>query len=115
MNEERDKFLTEAMGKCWHEWYWDSKERINKCQKCNIVYWDWAKSFGRPNYEFSTWKDFGILWEWASKQYWWKKFVSWDYEKRWDADRREKDNWWYLDLINPDFFANALYEFMKGK
>ena len=33
---ERDKFLTEAMGECWHDWMEDLDEYTDyTCTKCN--------------------------------------------------------------------------------
>ena len=47
-NKERDKFLTESMGECWHEF----------------------------SNNFSTWEGFGKLWEWAVKQEWFSDFLK---------------------------------------
>jgi hypothetical protein len=94
MNEERDKFLCERMGMIWHE-----EGRYYANPQTGIPYVP----------DFSTWPGFGLLWEWAIKQHdWWTLF---------------KENFFFVypvtrgieDLINPDRFANALFEFLKKR
>ena len=65
MNEERDKFLTEAMGACWHR-YNEEKPLLTyslvayMCEKCG--------AFILGNSNFSDDEDFPKLWEWAKRQ-----------------------------------------------
>ena len=89
----RDKFLTEAMELCWHDLVKVGKYQM-ACFKCGK-----AKQFAL-NPDFSTWQDFGQLWGWAIKQDW---FVIFQYY------------YGYVPkgLINPDKFADALYEYLK--
>jgi hypothetical protein len=88
MYEKRDKFLTLAIGECWHE-----------------------------TTSFSTWDRFGKLLEWFSNKC--KsddKFFS-------DFEEQNYHNSWiectgpyvYMFDLNPDKFANAVYEYLKGK
>ena len=63
MNTERDKFLTEAMELCWHEWDWQrngsgmpSIHAPMICKKCKA--YSTVKDACR---DFSTWTSFGIL------------------------------------------------------
>jgi hypothetical protein len=65
MNQERDRFLVEKMGECWHEW--DPEKGINTysleayvCERC--------KGFILGNRDFSTEEDFRILMQWARTQ-----------------------------------------------
>jgi len=65
MNEERDRFLTEAMGTCWHDF--DPEAHINTysleayvCKKC--------KGFILGNNDFSVEEDFSRLLSWAQGQ-----------------------------------------------
>jgi hypothetical protein len=65
MNEERDRFLTEAMGTCWHDF--DPDAHINTysleayvCKKC--------KGFILGNNDFSVEEDFLRLLNWAQGQ-----------------------------------------------
>jgi len=65
MNEVRDRFLTEFMGTCWHDY--DPDKPINTysleayiCNKC--------KGFILGNNDFSTDEDFTKLWKWATAQ-----------------------------------------------
>lgn len=105
MHTERDRFLTEALGLCWHEFPTPINNFAPPCSKCN----------GSPlklNILFSSWHGFGILWEWASKKEWWQKFGDFIYSKYYNGD---------LDIticmleyfINPDKFADVIYEFLN--
>ena len=52
---ERDKFLTEAVGECWHEWsdIGDTPPRFCKvCEKFEPHTYSW---------DFSSWDGFGKL------------------------------------------------------
>ncbi|HVN22412.1 MAG TPA: hypothetical protein VMT71_00470 [Syntrophorhabdales bacterium] len=65
MNEQRDKYLTEAMGACWHQ-YNEEKPLMTYsliayvCEKC--------KAFILGNNDFSNDEDFPKLWNWAKRQ-----------------------------------------------
>jgi len=94
--KDRDKFLTEwQMG-----WEWSEEDG-----------W-WCVPNDYPSHDipnFSTWSGFGKLWEWAKGQSFWGEFK---YYLRNDTNIK----WISMeDCINPDNFANALYEFLKGK
>lgn len=119
MNTERNKFLTEAMGECWHEWY-VSREFLDEfghgttqnCSKC----WK-RKSIRTENVKFSTWEGFGKLWEWSQKQEWWKEFCFSPKGDGYHCYQVPKG----LDkfaigcaYIHPDRFADAVYHFLKG-
>ena len=129
MNLERDKFLTEQMDECWHCYEsvhntdgWDEKssdETLDfKCTKCGdyqeaVHYKDhsgWAVK--RENYydfeswcfnNFSTWEGFGKLWEWSQKQEWWVGFMI----------DNSKIHPMKSGIINPDRFADAVYNYLK--
>lgn len=62
MKDEDAKYLTERMGECWHEIFW------GVCPKCGLC---------RSNRTFTTWADFGAVWEWAKEQDWWPLFIQW--------------------------------------
>lgn len=51
-----------------------------------------------------TWDDFGVAWEWAIKQEWFDVFCGSKPHKAWTYP---------IGLINPDRFADAVYEFLK--
>ncbi len=92
---ERDKFLTEAMGECWLEksFFIEGEENCPKCLK------------GHENINFFTWEGFGNLWEWAQKQKWWEQYCFLH-------DPLTTCGCWEL-LVQPDRFANSVYEFLK--
>ena len=98
MSIERDKFLTEVMGECWHE-----MSKFGNCAKCKV-----------HNYyqnDFSTWKGFGKLWEWATTQAWWELFTEFcEYNRQF----HQKSSHQVLPgIINPNRFADAVYKYLK--
>lgn len=104
--KDRDKFLTEAMGECWHSWSYSDR----RCLKCNLSYTIIHVGFHiAPKdggyIDFSTWEGFGKLWAWAIGQKWWDNF-------RWDI-AKSPPHWIPQKIINPDNFANAIYGFLK--
>ena len=106
---ERDNFLTEAMGECWHE-------KTNTVAGNNVIGFmlctcgDWYGEFdcGKKSIDFSTWQGFGKLWEWSQKREWWGQFVE-------DTTGIGSSSLVDVDCIDPDRFADALYEFLKGR
>ena len=73
MNEERDRFLTETMGMCWHDF--DPDDYINTysleayiCKKC--------KGFILGNNDFSVEEDFSRLLDWAKGQERFKELLT---------------------------------------
>ena len=122
MNIERDKFLTETMGECWHEWAEDCHDACSAytrwtCTKCGET--DSHADIDVRVYEvkpyqnnFYTWEGFGGLWEWSQKQKWWVNFVikvdSGDLQGNFCID-----DYFPALLIHPDHFADAVYEYLK--
>ena len=94
MNIERDKFLTEAMGECWHE-VLGGQWNCYKCRNENTL-----------NYDFSTWEGFGKLLEKARDN----QGVGIIVAQNILAKVIEKS----MNNI-PDRFANAVYEFLKER
>jgi hypothetical protein len=100
LNEERDRFLTEAMGACWHEF--DPEKPLMTysliayvCEKC--------KGFILGSNDFSMEEDFAKLWEWALEQ----DFLA-------DTVARLSKG---LDdgSVNKDGAADELYEVLKRR
>jgi hypothetical protein len=115
MNTDRDKFLTEAMGECWHEWViipeqprkYSKHQHCIKCDKRQTLLWDCIETLRT---DFSTWPGFGKLLEWAQEQD--EKFwVGFALQTRIVVNGCISFD---LSLINPDRFANSVYEFMKS-
>lgn len=110
MNELRDKFLTEAMGKCWHEKYehFEStfEDRYDK-YKCKQCHRESSYTPHLPRMNFSTWKDFGNLYEWARKQSWWNQFAG---NNLGTWSQNGKVVFIQENFIQPDKFSDALYE-----
>lgn len=111
MNTERDRFLTEAMGQCWHDWSerFDGHTSYLNCLKCHAYNSNTIERF-RPSMDFSTWSGFGILWEWGINQNWFGTF------SKFHTIGSDKDNTAILQIyINPDKFADAVYNFLKER
>ena len=107
---KQDKFLTEQMGECWHEWNGQSSGLT--CNNCGMRVAYHTNSPKNP--DFATWTGFGKLWEWAKGQEWWWGFID-DCIPNPDWNNILPNLYPILNLINPDNLANALYEFLKEK
>lgn len=108
MNIERDKFLTEAMGEQWFCY-----DVIVGYEMDRYDFPTTQKPIKRKNTtnDFSTWSDFGKLWEWSQKQSWWKdlkeSFPCW-------IGKEQMDCCWHTEaIINPDKFADIVYDYLK--
>lgn len=116
MKTERDKFLTEAMGGCWHELVDPGTGLIfgpnYRAPECSC-----GKTLSRMtplhnNPDFSTWQGFGKLWTWAKEQGWWEGFLF----DLGSINIRTRDQLViHPDYINPDHFADAIYDFLKDR
>lgn len=103
--KEINKFLTEAMGECWHDVHEDG-DYIH-CLNCGK-----DKPYCN-NKQFFTWEGFGKLWEWSIKQEWWETFqdmVIGDTEVYTDGDITKRIN---EEYINPEEFARSVFLYLK--
>jgi hypothetical protein len=110
--KERDKFIIEAMGLVYHDWKYTNWGSWY-CATCDIERADDSyEQVYHQNYDFSTWHGFGNL----------KKLMC-DYrdcELFFDmyldtiADRAEGVTETFR-RIQPDDFANKVYEFLKER
>jgi hypothetical protein len=99
--EEINKFLTKAMGNCYHDWEMTSDTppfRTYDCKSCGIG----PSVNPSDNTDFLTWEGFGKLWEWAEGELWWCRFL----------DRLEGPLSYY---INPEKFAKAVADYLQKK
>ena len=81
-NIQRDKFLTEAMGECWHVTKQRKDHQFEDCIKCGK-----GGLFVNNTNDFSTWEGFGKLYNWVMEQEW----LS-DWQDKSDSDFRDTDN-----------------------
>lgn len=97
MSNERDRYLTEQMGECWHE-FGDEGCYCTKCSSYKV----------RPkNTDYASWNGFGKLWEWAQNQTWLCNFIF-------TVPGSVHDT--FLEHIkSPDRFANAVYSYLKER
>jgi hypothetical protein len=108
MANRRDKFLTKAMGKIWHEINYigcSCGEELDSRKYTHEIA-DFYKMHSNTN--LSTWAGFGELWEWAQKQEWFSLFL---------------DTFFFIDSTNglnalvhhihPNRFADAIYDFLN--
>lgn len=100
MNTERDKFLTEAIGECWHEHTMTCGYNLTRTGE----YVSDIKSTSYPN-DFSSWNGFGKLWEWVSRQ----ESMMCGLASRYNGEQAKIK----LIYISPDTFADAVYNYLK--
>jgi hypothetical protein len=112
VDQNRDKYLTEAMGL-----YHKSEKRENDVYYC-VCGKVWGSDCAAKSINcipsFYAWTGFGKLWEWAQEQEWWKDFGPFGHFEI-DFGKREYKVMLDFTLINPDRFANAVYEFLKAR
>lgn len=105
---ERDQYLSEKMGECWHDKQGKNYPPFESCSKCNKML--------PNNNNFSTWEGFGKLWEWSETQSWWGEFVKKYGELSCDCGCN--DGYMALHFIKPKGnynFPTTVYEFLKEK
>ena len=95
---KRDRFLTETLGKCYHDWEpcWAKPSRCTKCKR------EMQSHEGYGDNNFSSWENFGKLWEWANEQPWWNEF--------WVKNAKHIQT-----IIDPTYFADSMYKFLDKK
>lgn len=117
---ERDQFLCEMMGKCWHEWEWISGGGLI-CKKCpidlyggRITYEMVRKPPPKPNYSTSP-ADILALQQFALGAEWWPKFWKWVWFKKntFPGDRAIREDYEFTRWLfsSPDRFASLVAEF----
>lgn len=102
MSTERDKYLTESLGECWHGISRTNNPR-HTCTKCGLKS-DELYTFTFNN--FSTPDGFFKLWNWAQEQEW---FIPFTFKMSMIGDSYHMRT----DIIHPDRFSNAVYKFLK--
>ena len=98
---KRDKFLTEQIGECWHE---GCELFIASEGKFHCECGKWMSYPHRQT--FSTSDGFFKLWEWSQQQEWWYDFLNKDQCFGFAVS---------IELVNPDRFADAIYQFLKER
>ena len=119
--DNRDKFLTE---KIWGKWVdsrcrvcgWPIADRIEHgCIPGNCSQRPLPEKNADSPVDFSTWENFGRLWQWAKEQEWWPGFIF-----------EHSDNLYYrinqpysfdasiVELVDPTYFADAVYEYLNN-
>ena len=107
--EEINKYLTEQLGECWHEWYVTedaSPFRKYACDKCDI-----ERINPKDNPNFFTWQGMGKLREF---------YDTWDEEKKLSfrlyAFFEKPDGVMSYDYVwHKDNTANLMYGFLKER
>ena len=107
---DKDKFIVEALGHCWHEWVENKgHQSCNEpimCDKC----WNYPGE-GPPNPDLTTWEGFGWLWDEMVKREDWDKFKESTVAEGYSG----YDNCGLLreTYINPTRFRDAVYDFLQ--
>lgn len=108
---EECKILTGYLGECWHEWIGGIVigKRVDECKPetckhCGINKYLPPYEMTIRNRTFTTWQDFGDLWEISIRQSWWPKFC------------KLHNRYYRLEhLINPTRFSKLLAGWLKGE
>ncbi len=118
MTPENCKIVTEYIGECWHEVEYEGD---SFCRYCGEHY------TSIQNRTFTTWNDFGAVFEKLVEKGDWREFHEtqydywWDDEIHWEKEHKEADfNEWLLSRL-PDgtyrlcqLVADALREGVIG-
>jgi hypothetical protein len=116
---ERDKFLTEAMGLCWHEeleeYRLHDEIRMRcKCGETALKGYCCIRSSGfQQDCGFSTPDGFFKLWDWAQEQDWWTVGSPF-----WGGYTAYKSQGRFMigdAFINPNHFADAVFKYLKER
>ena len=102
-NIERDKFLTEMLGECWHKKVVSTKI-LNKPSRCTCGTYYYVCVY--DNIDFSTWEGFGKLWGWLQS-------LDIDTKEAFELQYVGRIGIYFHYHINPDRFAGALYKYLK--
>lgn len=109
------KFLTEAMGICWHEFKIKEQSATfgtqfePNCFKCG------ESPAGVYNFTLDNWEGFGKLWTWATSQNWWNEFMFYqntysdDHATCWISSNQIKG------FVDPENFAKAVAHYLQKK
>ena len=114
MNQERDKFIVEWFGECWHNWEIDfGKVECSKCHEMKHISNAMRET---QNRNLSTWEGFGWLWlkmrtTLSAASILWREFLIYL-----DEQEEMSVEFQVINLIdNPTTFADAVYKFLKER
>jgi hypothetical protein len=107
VDQNRNKYLTEAMGL-------EYIKTITRGKFGDCIH------YREPNgedYIVMAGVFFFLLWEWAQDQEWWGMFVidGKDSDKAYIFLTVKSGAYLHVEDINPDRFANAVYDFLKAR
>ena len=117
MTTDDRKMLTEYLGECWHEWGYvrgSVKQEIFQCVKCGETCKGIVNCHQKQR-TFDNWTDFGVLWEWAKKQEWWKKFFWFVFDSLPKDIRMSGFSNYQKYLVDKVDFAKYLLQFGQEK
>ena len=105
----KDKYIVERLGHCWHTYNPLEFDYPFHCSGCHVPL---AKP-PNENIDLTTWEGFGWLWEEIERRDDWEEFKGWlshGYTIKVGVG-------WIFDeyFINPTRFRDAVYDFLKGQ
>lgn len=111
-----DQIIHEAIGLCWHEWEQVHCCGGSKCKRCGH-YWpvppdERTKSIIQ-DVDYTLWKQYGPMLEWAMKQKWWDEFKIWHATQAF-CSYRDKE-FIHQSILNPLKGSTAIAEFWKER
>ena len=118
MNEEINKYLTEAMGEQWNSHIITHLGFSKYKCSCGGSWDNYAleepEHCTKESIDLDTWDGFGKLFTWAKEQGWWYLFYSGVLCDQYVDDFGDRERYVFnKDYINPVVFATKIYNFLK--
>lgn len=107
LTEDDKKALVEYFGECWHITTVHHEIPILLTCSCGAEGWPYPC----VNRTFTTWEDFGWLWEKCREKEWWSEFL--------ESVQDGLETIWCIEiatqLVDKDRFPKLVYDFLKEK
>ena len=112
--ESLNRFLTEWMGECWHEWERDREGRATICKKCKVTFQGSKNTYG---FDWTSRERFLDLWDKAKESEEWDKFIAHltMFTKRPNLEEVIIIINGVFDLISQPTFAEEMAKFLGWK
>ncbi|MFA5151765.1 MAG: hypothetical protein WC554_04305 [Clostridia bacterium] len=109
MTDTDRKWLTKLIGECWHP-SWTHEEGISICDRCNLKMKPLDIQAGKSRRTFTTWVDFGVLWEAMDKKGLLTKFLE-EHGDCWLGEGVGNCCWDTRQVIDPIRFPLLILQF----
>ena len=107
-----NRFLTEWMGQCWHEWERDREGRATICKKCKVTFQGSKNTYG---FDWTSRSTFLDIWDKARESERWGKFIQFLWSEWVNYPHHNTFNERFVDLIAQPTFAEEWARFLGWK